>query len=93
MERALLAIDVFPRCVLVLRTLEGISIEDTATLLEENKDLVREAQAIGLYSLVDSIHRAQDCPWYGAAMASDDSSKVGNIDPSVPTSLRHILAP
>ena len=57
--RGAAAIDLFPRCVLVLRRLEGISIEDTATLLEENKDLVREAQVIGLYSLADFLYTAR----------------------------------
>ena len=44
LERALLVIDLFPSCVLVLLVFERVSLEDAAILLESDRDLVREAQ-------------------------------------------------
>ncbi len=38
LERALLAIDVFPRCALLLAVFEGMSVEDAATLLDSDRD-------------------------------------------------------
>ena len=54
-EAALLGMDAFPRCVLVMRVLEGISIEETATLLGPDQALVRDAQVLGLQRLAGSI--------------------------------------
>jgi hypothetical protein len=51
LEQALLAIDVFPRCALVLSILEGLPLEDVATLLNEERDLVKTAGAIALQQL------------------------------------------
>src|SRR6266852_2292190 len=47
LESALLTIDVFPRCALVLSVFEGVSLEDVALLLDSERDLVRKAQMIG----------------------------------------------
>jgi DNA-directed RNA polymerase specialized sigma24 family protein len=55
LERALLAIDPFPRAVVVLSVFEGISIEDAAVLLNAGADLVRKAQAAGLTELASRV--------------------------------------
>ena len=59
LERALLAIDVFPRCALLLSVFEGVSLEDVAILLDSERDLVRKAQMIGLRELTHSLARIQ----------------------------------
>jgi DNA-directed RNA polymerase specialized sigma24 family protein len=51
LERALLAIDVFPRCALLLSVFEKMPLEDAAILLDACLDLVRKAQRIGLREL------------------------------------------
>ncbi len=59
LERALLAIDVFPRCGLLLSVFEGMSVEDAATLLDSDRDLVRKAQLTGLRALTRNLARLQ----------------------------------
>lgn len=59
LERALLAIDVFPRCALLLSVFEGVSAEDTAILLDSDRDLVRKGQMIGLQELTRNLARMQ----------------------------------
>jgi DNA-directed RNA polymerase specialized sigma24 family protein len=44
LEQALLAIDVFPRCALLLTFFEGLPIDDTSILLDADRELVRTAQ-------------------------------------------------
>jgi len=56
-ERALLAIDGFPRVVLLLTIFEGFSITDAGHLLETNDRLVRDAQVIGLLALTRQLSR------------------------------------
>jgi DNA-directed RNA polymerase specialized sigma24 family protein len=55
LESALLAIDVFPRCALLLSVFEGMSLEDVAILLDAESDLVRKAQMIGLRELTRNL--------------------------------------
>ena len=57
-ERALLAIDIFPRAALLLLVFEGMQIADVATLLEAEPALVKKAQVIGLHELAASLARA-----------------------------------
>ena len=59
LEAALLTIDVFPRCALVLSFFEKASIEDTAVLLNADRSLVGKAQAIGLQELNRNLARMQ----------------------------------
>jgi DNA-directed RNA polymerase specialized sigma24 family protein len=59
LEAALLAIDVFPRCALVLSFFEKVSIEDTAVSLNADRSLVGKAQAIGLQELNRNLARMQ----------------------------------
>jgi hypothetical protein len=50
-ERALLAVDLFPRAAVLLSIVEGISIAGAATVLDADVTLVRKAQAIGVREL------------------------------------------
>ncbi|HEY2013836.1 MAG TPA: hypothetical protein VGH38_10070 [Bryobacteraceae bacterium] len=59
LERALLAIDVFPRCALLLSVFEKMSLEDAAILLDGDLKLVRKAQMIGLRELTYNLSRVQ----------------------------------
>jgi hypothetical protein len=57
LEEALLPIDLFPRCALLLRVFEKVSLEDTASLLNAPAELVKTAQAIGLAELTRNLSR------------------------------------
>jgi DNA-directed RNA polymerase specialized sigma24 family protein len=59
LEAALLTIDVFPRCALVLSFFEKASLEDTAVLLNADRSLVGKAQLIGLQELNRNLARMQ----------------------------------
>ena len=67
-ESALRAIDVFPRCALLLSVFEGVSPEDVAILLNSERDLVRKAQMIGLRELTRNLARKQG--WTSTATQS-----------------------
>jgi len=54
-ERALLAIDLFPRCALLLTVFEKLSLDDAALLLNADKALVRKAQGQGLLELAGAV--------------------------------------
>jgi DNA-directed RNA polymerase specialized sigma24 family protein len=56
-ECALLGIAAFPRCALVLRVLEGLSLSETAALLGVDAERIREAQVAGLRALTGSLGR------------------------------------
>ena len=58
-ESALLAIDAFPRCALLLLAFEGVSLEDAVILLDSDRDLVRKAQTIGSRELTSNLARMQ----------------------------------
>jgi DNA-directed RNA polymerase specialized sigma24 family protein len=55
LERALLAIDAFPRCVLLLLLFEGLSVDDAMVLLGVDRDLVRKAQVVALEELTRNL--------------------------------------
>ena len=55
LERALLAIDLFPRCALLLTMFEKLSLDDAALLLNADKALVRKAQGQGLLELAGAV--------------------------------------
>lgn len=59
-ENALIAVDVFPRCVLLLTLFEKVSVEDAAILLDEGRDTVRKAQVIALRELTRNLARMQN---------------------------------
>jgi hypothetical protein len=54
-EAALLAIDAFPRCALLLSVFEGLSIDDATVLLDGDRDLVRKAQAWAIQELTRNL--------------------------------------
>jgi hypothetical protein len=70
LERALLAIDLFPRCALLLTVFEKVSIQDTASLLNADRDAVRNAKAIGLAELTWNL---ADPRWNAAARSVGQS--------------------
>lgn len=55
LERALLAIDIFPRCAVLLLVFEGVPLEDASVLLDASQNLVRKAQRIGLLELTQNL--------------------------------------
>jgi DNA-directed RNA polymerase specialized sigma24 family protein len=57
LESALLAIDVFPRCALLLSVFEGMSLEHVGILLNSERDVVWKAQMIGLRELIRNLAR------------------------------------
>ncbi len=59
LERALLAIDVFPRCALLVSVFEGMSLEDAAILLDADRRLVQKGQMTGLRELTRNLARMQ----------------------------------
>ena len=69
LESALLAIDVFPRCALVLSVFERMPLEDVGILLNSERDLVRTAQVIGLLELNRNLARLQG--WTSTATKCD----------------------
>ena len=54
-ENALLAIDLFPRAVLVLLIFEGVRISEAVSLLNADAELIRKAQAMGLQQFARTI--------------------------------------
>jgi len=54
-ERALLAIDLFPRCALLLTVFEKLSLDDAALLLNADRALVRKAQSQALLELTGAV--------------------------------------
>jgi len=50
---------VFPRCALLLTVFEGMSADDTAVLLNVDRDLIRKARFIGLQELTRNLARMQ----------------------------------
>ena len=68
LEGALLAIDVFPRAVVVVSVFEGMPLKDAAILLDADLELVRKAQMIGLRQLTLNLARMQG--WTPAATNS-----------------------
>ena len=55
LERALLAIDAFPRCVLLLLMFEGLSMDDAIVLLDADRELIRKAQIFALQELASNL--------------------------------------
>jgi len=77
-ERALLAIDMFPRCAILLTIFEGMSLEDAAILLDGDRDLVRKAQTIGLRELTSNLARMQG--WTSSSTESYVvTSEIGHV--------------
>lgn len=60
LQQALLAIDKFPRCALLLIVFEGLSIGKAALLLEESEALVRDALGLALIQLTRNLTGRRD---------------------------------
>ena len=58
-ERALLAIEIFPRCALLLIVFEGLSFEGASILLSSNEELTVKGQLVGLWDLTRYLARLQ----------------------------------
>jgi hypothetical protein len=71
-ERALLAIDLFPRAALLLLVFEGVRIADAATLLDADPKLLKKAEAIGLRELTTNLAEANP-----SAVSAPPSRKCG----------------
>jgi DNA-directed RNA polymerase specialized sigma24 family protein len=76
LERALLAIDVFPRAALLLLVFEGMRIADAAILLEADPALVKKAQVIGLHELTASLAPKKPHPLSGLPQSPQRSRRV-----------------
>jgi hypothetical protein len=59
LQRALLAIDVFPRCALILLVFEGMPIDDVALLLRADKKLIKSAEVTALTEFARNIAMEQ----------------------------------
>jgi hypothetical protein len=59
LERALLAMDLFPRCALLLSLFEGISVEDSAVLLDAEPKVVLQGRTAGLWDLFRNLTSLQ----------------------------------
>jgi DNA-directed RNA polymerase specialized sigma24 family protein len=55
LERAIFAIDAFPRCALLLTVFERLSLKDVASLLNSAEDVVKLAQSVGFIQLTRNI--------------------------------------
>jgi hypothetical protein len=55
LERALLAIDLFPRAALLLLVFERLRIADAAILLDADPEVLKKAQVIGLRELTANL--------------------------------------
>jgi len=62
LERALLAIDIFPRCVLLLTVFEGFSVQDASSLLNADLKLVKVVQVRALVELARRIGSRYERP-------------------------------
>ena len=54
-EEAVIAIDSFPRCAMLLTIFEGMSTKAAAVLLNEDEALTRKAQRIGIVQLTHNL--------------------------------------
>jgi len=59
LERALLAMDLFPRAVVLLVQFERMPLADAALLLDAPPELVRKAQAVGVVELTTNLARIE----------------------------------
>jgi hypothetical protein len=54
-QEAVIAIDAFPRCAMLLTIFEGKSIEEASVLLHEDERLTRKAQRMGIVQLTSNL--------------------------------------
>ncbi len=58
-ESALLAIDVFPRCALLLTVFEGLNLQEASALLGSNGDSTLKGRMAGLWNFTYHLARMQ----------------------------------
>ena len=75
-EQAVLAIDAFPRCALLLTVFEKLPIEDAALLLNADEALVRVAQGLGLTDLARNTLLGERNLRFASAMPDSPASAV-----------------
>jgi len=75
-EHAVLAIDAFPRCALLLTVFEKLPIEDAALLLNADEALVRAAQGQGLTDLACNTLLGERNSRFASAMPDSPASGV-----------------
>ena len=63
LQDALVATDIFPRAAVLLSMFEGMSVEDTAILLDADPDLVKKARNLALRELTVNLARAAEPAW------------------------------
>jgi hypothetical protein len=68
LQRALLTIDIFPRCALLLIVFEDVPINEAALLLDENEAVVRGAVGLALFRLTENLARRHG--WNGLCPGS-----------------------
>jgi hypothetical protein len=66
-EKAVLAIDAFPRCAILLTIFERISLRTAAILLNADHAVTQTAQRIGALQLSDNLSRESNGPYYRPA--------------------------
>ena len=71
LERALLAIDLFPRAALLLLVFEGLRVADATSLLDVDAGLLKKAQVIGLQQLTANL-----TPTKAGAVSSSTQHKM-----------------
>lgn len=88
-DKALLAIDLFPRCTLLLLVFEKLSLDDVSTLLNADKELVKKAEEIAFTELTRNIALEQGWAPTSGARASWTAPPQHNkkISPKSPGSL------
>jgi hypothetical protein len=62
LEHALLAIDMFPRCAVLLTVFEGMRPDEAAALLDSEPDLVQEGRMAGLRNMTSILSTMQSRP-------------------------------
>lgn len=71
LERALRAVDLFPRCVILLTMIEELSLDDTAVLLDADKQRIDTVRAIGMAELYKNLtHQQGQAPERRPALAA-----------------------
>ena len=70
LQRAVLGIDTFPRCALVLSFFEKVPMQDAVILLDAESSLIRKAEFIGLCQLTRNLSGG------GNSQAIDNTARV-----------------
>lgn len=70
LERALLDIDIFPRCALLLTVYEGLPLDIATVLMDTNRDLIQKGVALASAEL--TCHLAKLQGWVPTASAREE---------------------